>query len=240
MFVAQRFRLGGLTLLFAMSACGTDTSGLDGDMEPVPPSAEMPGDVDRSDEFFSEEMLQVAIEMETEDWESMRLQRKTKHSIFGMADCRMQEIVNPYTYFSGSVTINGEKVQNVGLRKKAHLGSQSTSKPGIKVRFNYFEEEQRFWGLKRFALNNSKSDGSYLRTCLSYKIAADAGLPAPRCTFARVSVNGEDLGVFVAQEEVKKPFLARHFPRTRGICTKAPPAIFVLSFWVALSRKQMC
>ena len=166
--------------------------------------------------IHAHDMLKIAIAMPHEDWEALRTQRKTAHGIFGMTDCRRQEIVDPYTYFSGSITINGKTIANVGLRKKAHLESQSTLKPGIKVSLNHYVEDQRYFSMKRFALNNSKSDGSYLRTCLSYKVIAAAGLPAPRCTFARVSVNGQDMGVYVAQEEVKKPFLARHFSSDAG------------------------
>ena len=38
-----------------------------------------------------------------------------------------------------------------------------------------------------------------------------AGLPAPRCNFARVSMNGEDLGIYVHVEPVKKAFLRDNF-----------------------------
>ena len=65
-------------------------------------------------------------------------------------------------------------------------------------------------------LNNSISDGSYVKQCLGYQLFADAGLPAPRCNFATVEVNGENLGVFVHVESIKKRFLGRHFEDNDG------------------------
>jgi spore coat protein CotH len=43
-----------------------------------------------------------------------------------------------------------------------------------------------------------------------------AGVPAPRDNFARVELNGRDLGLFVLEEAVNKEFLAKYFSRTKG------------------------
>ena len=45
---------------------------------------------------------------------------------------------------------------------------------------------------------------------------AKAGVPAPRCNFAHVTLNGNSLGVYVHVEDVKKPFLRRHFTDDTG------------------------
>ena len=55
-----------------------------------------------------------------------------------------------------------------------------------------------------------------VNTCLSYRVFAAAGNPAPRCNFARVRVNGRNLGLYVHLEELKQPFLARHFDNSDG------------------------
>jgi hypothetical protein len=65
-------------------------------------------------------------------------------------------------------------------------------------------------------LNNNKQDGSLIRQCLVYRTFAAAGVPAPRCNFARVTVNGTPLGVYSHVEEIKKPFLRRHFVDDSG------------------------
>jgi CotH kinase protein len=55
-----------------------------------------------------------------------------------------------------------------------------------------------------------------MRQCLAYHVFAAAGVPAPRCSFARVSLNDSDLGVYINVEPVKKPFLRRHFESADG------------------------
>ncbi|MDP6947319.1 MAG: CotH kinase family protein, partial [Myxococcota bacterium] len=57
---------------------------------------------------------------------------------------------------------------------------------------------------------------SLVSACLGYHVMAQAGLPAPRCNFARVSVNGADLGLYAHVDSIKKPFLPRHFSSDGG------------------------
>ncbi len=171
---------------------------------------------DLSDEVFARELMEIEITMSPEDWEDMRHQRKTRHSIFEGEDCRLRQVPNPYTWFPGDITIDGVRIRRAGFRKKGHLGSLSTLKPGLKVRFDRFVEGQRFHTMAGFSLNNSKSDPSYVRQCLAYRTFAEAGVPAARCTYAHVTVNGLDKGVFVVVEEMKKAMLGRHFPDPDG------------------------
>ena len=167
-------------------------------------------------DLFERDMLDVSIEMPPADWDAMRLQYKSRHSTFGTTDCRSAPVVNPYTWFPTTITIDGTTVAMTGLRKKGHFGSQSTLKPSLKLRFDEFVDGQRYDGEKRLALNNSKNDPSFARTCLGYEVFAAAGIPAPRCTFAHVKVNGQDMGPYVVTEEMDKAFLARHFASNEG------------------------
>ncbi|MDP6946964.1 MAG: CotH kinase family protein, partial [Myxococcota bacterium] len=70
--------------------------------------------------------------------------------------------------------------------------------------------------LKRLTVNNVRQDGSKLNTCLSYSVFAAAGIPAPRCTYALVTLNGAALGPYVLVEEYKNPFMRRHFADITG------------------------
>ena len=65
--------------------------------------------------------------------------------------------------------------------------------------------------MQRMTLNNSVQDPSMINTCITLQVFAAAGNPASRCNFATVSVNGKDLGLYVHVEEIKAPFLSRHF-----------------------------
>ena len=124
---------------------------------------------------------------------------------------------NIYTWFSGAVTVDGETYSNVGVRKKGFLGSHSDTKPSLKLRFDKYVDDQSLGRvIERMTLNNSLQDASMVNTCLTYKIFAATGSPSPRCNFATVTVNGKNLGLYVHVEEIKKPFLARHFNSTEG------------------------
>ena len=78
--------------------------------------------------------------------------------------------------------------------------------------------------MDRMTLNNSVQDPSMVNTCLAYEVFAAAGNPAPRCNFANVTVNGMELGLYVHVEELKKPFLARHFDSAAGNCMRVRSA----------------
>ncbi len=171
---------------------------------------------DRSDEIFAEEMLEIDVVMSDDDWNELRFQRKTRHSAFGATRCRDVQVPNPYTWFPATVTIDGEEMEGVGVRKKGHLGSQSTEHPSLKLKFDEYNDGGRYLTIKRLALNNSKSDGSYLRMCLTSDAFMAAGIPAPRCTHGFLTVNGNPMGVVVVAEEVKKPYLRRWFENPDG------------------------
>ena len=115
------------------------------------------------------------------------------------------------------MTMDGETHSEVGVRKKGFLGSQSDTKPSLKLRYDKYVDDQALGGImERMTLNNSIQDTSMVNTCLAYQVFAAAGSPSPRCNFATVSVNGKDLGLYVHVEEIKKPFLERRFDSAEG------------------------
>ena len=188
-------------------------TGAEPDAEPDDPS-------DPSDAYFAlDRVLDVSIEIATEDWDALRHQTRTFEDL--IAEIEEHELSRPfasiYTWFSATVTVDGETHDDVGVRKKGFLGSQSDAKPALKLRFDKYVDDQTLGGvMKRMTLNNSVQDPSMVNTCLSYRVFAATGSPAPRCNFATVSVNGKDLGLYVHVEEIKKPFLARHFESDDG------------------------
>ena len=166
---------------------------------------------DTSDVFYDKALVNIDITMSEDNWNALTHEYKSRHNIFFGQDCRKRQVPNPYNYYPGDVVIDGERVGQVGFRKRGHLGSGSTTKPSLKLKFDEYVDGQRYQTMKRFAINNSKSDPGYMRTCFTYESMRQAGVPAPRCTYAKVSLNGDDLGVYVVVEEIKKPFLRRHF-----------------------------
>ncbi|HIG18448.1 MAG TPA: cellulosomal protein, partial [Candidatus Handelsmanbacteria bacterium] len=115
-----------------------------------------------------------------------------------------------------TVTVDGQSYEDVAVRKKGFLGSLSATRPSLKVNFGKFVQDRTHADMKRMTLNNNLQDASNTHQCMAYELFAKAGLVAPRCNFAKVSVNGEDLGIYTHVESVKKPMLRRHFDDDDG------------------------
>ena len=177
-------------------------------------------EADPSDTYFDlDRVLNIEIEIAPEDWDTLRHQTRTFEDV--LAEIEEFGLSRPfsdiYTWFSGTVTVDGEKHTEVGVRKKGFLGSQSDTKPALKLRFDKYVDDQALGGvMKRMTLNNSIQDPSMINTCLTYQVFAATGSPSSRCNFATVSVNDKNLGLYVHVEEIKKPFLARYFDSVEG------------------------
>ena len=182
----------------------------------VRPSSGQPADP--SDPWFAlDRVLDVSIEMAPGDWDRLRGQTRTLFDLLAGADCLDSPAEEIFTWFEATVTVDGQTYTRAGVRKKGFLGSLSEEKPALKVRFDKFVDGQLLGGaVKRLTLNNAQQDPSMLNTCMAYHIFASAGLPAPRCNFATVSVNGENLGLFANVESIKTAFLERHFSDPEG------------------------
>ena len=168
-----------------------------------------------ADPFEVDRLLEVKVTMPAKDWKRMRYEH---HDLFGLTTPRKsgKPRPNPYHYFKGDVTISGKLFKNVGLRKKGLLGSVNAQRPSIKINFDKFGTEQEFKGVSLMTLNNNDTDASLVKQHMAYELFRKAGIPAPRCNFARVTVNGEYLGIYSHVESVRKDFLKRHFAKASG------------------------
>ena len=171
-----------------------------------------------SDPYFAlDRVLDVSIEMASEDWDRLRAQTRTLADILVGADCLDSPADEIFTWFEATVTVDGESHTQVDVRKKGFLGSLSKGKPALKVRFDKFTDGQLLGGaMKRLTLNNAQQDPSMLNTCMAYHVFTTAGLPAPRCNFATVAVNGENLSLYAHVESMKTAFLERNFSDPSG------------------------
>jgi hypothetical protein len=199
------------------AACGAPDEAVPDAGVPAPDAAPAPDaePVDPSEELFRpDHVLEVEIAMAPADWAALRAQPEQ----VGMPEvtCAEQPTEEPYTYFPAEITIDGETVADVAVRKKGNLGSLSTARPGLKVKANEYVAGQRISGLRQLTLNNNHQDPSYISQCLGYGLFRAAGLAAPRCSFAHVTVNGEDLGLYSHVESIKREFLERHFEDPSG------------------------
>lgn len=187
-----------LVALATSSGCGSDSG---------PPPV---------DYFVPDHVLEIEITLDPADWDAARTETRTFFSTLFREDCLSEPFGSPFTYYDATVSVDGVVLEHVGVRKKGFLGSLDDDKPSLKLNFDEFVEGQLLFGTERMTLNNSVQDPSYLNQCLGYGVFADAGVPASRCNFAHVTVNGIDLGLYVHVEDLKKRFLRDHFDDDEG------------------------
>ena len=161
-------------------------------------SAQEASQLGEQDIFDRTKLLEVQVEISDEDWDKLRSQSRS----FAYALTKPAP-PSPFSYFKADVTINGKRVESVGIRKKGFIGSLSEERPSLKIKFDEYVDQSPIAGLDRLTLNNNHQDATILSQLLAYKIFADAGLPASRCTLAHVTVNGESLGIVVEGQTVE-------------------------------------
>ena len=206
---------------------------------PAPPQFD--AETQSRDAYFAlDHVLDISIEIARPDWDTLRHQTRTIADVF--AEIEEYGLSRPfasiYTWFGATVTVDGQTHADVGVRKKGFVGSQSSTKPSLKLRFDkYIDDQSLPGGMNRMTLNNSVQDPSMINTCLSYRVFAAAGNPTPRCNFATVSVNGTDLGLYVHVEEFKAPFLLHHFGSAEGNLYEGTVSDFTPEFRGTFEKK---
>ena len=96
-------------------------------------------------------------------------------------------------------------------RTGARSYQESCARLSYKLEFDEFTPDERFDGLKRLNLHASSGDATRMREMLAYGLYRDFGVTAPRTAVAKVYVNGEYEGLFIAVEEIDGRFTKAHF-----------------------------
>jgi spore coat protein CotH len=160
--------------------------------------------------FDPEHLLQVEVTMDPEDWRALRISHRETGENFS------QIVEKPYEYYPATVSIDGEKVGTVGIRKKGFFGSAVSTRPSLKLKMDYRVDGKTFAGQDRLTFNNNNQDPTRAQSFIVYQFMNDAGVNSPRSNLARIVVNGEDLGVYTHVESVRKPFVKRLFGSSKG------------------------
>lgn len=160
--------------------------------------------------FDQNRVIEVSIEMPVKSWNELRKQSRDPGKVFGGSN------ENPFTNFKANITVDGIDIGPVAVRKKGFLGSLDDKYPSLKIKFDEYQNQTSIPGLDGLTLNNNKQDTSLMSQLLAYQLFNAAGVQAPRCNFARVTVNGNYLGVYSNVESIGKPFLERRFGNKSG------------------------
>ncbi|HEY1064550.1 MAG TPA: CotH kinase family protein [Pirellulales bacterium] len=119
---------------------------------------------------------------------------------------------------------NGAIYGSVGVKLKGAAGSYRNwdDRPALTLNMKKFNKYGAFHGLRKFHLNNSVQDGTYLNEFASSELFRKAGIPAPRVSFARVWLNDRDVGFYVLKEGFDELFVKRYFPDAKGNLYEGP------------------
>ena len=147
-------------------------------------------------------------------------------------------------YYDCDVTVNGTTYEHVGLRAKGNtslsmVASSDSDRYSFKIKFDEYVDGQSCDGLSKLVLNNNYSDATMMKEALCYDMFAFLGANASLYNYAKVSVNGEYRGVYLALEPVEESFAIRNYgtgygqlykPDSMEIFVNAPEALKVTSY----------
>jgi spore coat protein H len=132
-----------------------------------------------------------------------------------------------FNYVHATVTIGAQTLKNIGVRYKGngtYFDGSSQGKISLKLDFGEYVKGQRLGTLKKLNLHSNITDASWMNEVLAFQLYRDAGVPAPRTSYARVyvTVHGRQsrayAGLFSIVENADEDFAA-----ARGL---PPGAIF--------------
>lgn len=170
-----------------------------------------------SDDIFpTDRVLDIQITVTEKNWNTIRFQ--SRNFVEALQSSRQfAPIEHPYTYVEASVSIDGVEFPKVGIRKKGFIGSQNHMRPSLKIKLNHVDKKGEIDGLTNLTFNNNQQDMMQISQFMGYALFNAIGTPAPRCSYAQVTVNGKNLGIYSHVESVRKPLLKRAFGNSKGI-----------------------
>ncbi len=153
--------------------------------------------------FSTDSIIDVDVSISESDWEDL-----LKNAI-------------SEEYYSCDVTVNGTEYKNVGFRAKGNtslsmVASSDSDRYSFKISFDEYVDGQNCDGLSKLVLNNNYSDATMMKEAICYDMFAFLGADASLYNHAKVSINGEYYGVYLALEPVEESFAMRNYGTNYG------------------------
>ena len=165
------------------------------------------------DVFDLSQLHTLDIAVAPSDWDSMRREAVTLPEYGGP---------NP-TYYVAQLRWDGGTLgEDVSVRIKGHGSRLETAEEGrgafpFKIDFDRQDSDFHMDGLKKLNLHPLRGDGeNIVQEFLAYGAVREHGMPASRTSFVRVSLNGKDLGLYNALEQVDGRLIQCHFEAPHG------------------------
>ena len=96
------------------------------------------------------------------------------------------------------------------------MAAYGNNRYSFKIEFDQYERQGNYYGLDKLNLNNMIHDNTYMKDYLSYQMISRAGAASPLASYAHITVNGEEWGLYLAVEAVEESFLQRNYGRDYG------------------------
>jgi len=124
-------------------------------------------------------------------------------------------------YHDTSITFNGVTLDSVAIRTKggsslSSVARSTSDRYSFKLDINKYVDGQKFFGLKKFTLQNSFNDPSYMREVIAYDLLDEMGVATPEHAYVNFYVNGELFGFYLMVEVIDGEFLEKHFANSNG------------------------
>jgi len=135
-------------------------------------------------------------------------------------------------YVEGSLIFEGDTISPVGIRYKGSIGAfvgclsgndwanpsgfKTCTKLSLKIKINWGEREEKFFGLKKIQLHAMNNDDSQMRDRLAYHLFRQMNVPAPRAVHAKVMINGMYSGVYALIEHIDGRFTRHNYDDGKG------------------------
>ena len=154
--------------------------------------------------FDTSEPIELNIKMSEDDWNAL-----------------LENAINE-EYYSCDVVINGTTFTNVGIRAKGNTSLSNiandpdTDRYSLKLEFDHYVDGQTCFGLDKLILNNNYADATNMKEALVYDMYQYLGADASLYNYAKISVNGEYWGVYLALEAVDDSFMLRNYGTQDG------------------------
>lgn len=112
-------------------------------------------------------------------------------------------------------------MKNCAIRAKGNTSLSNVKQYGndrysFKIEFDHYDDTLTYHGLDKLVLNNNIQDNTLMKDYLTYRMMAYMGVDAPLVSYAFITVNGEDFGLYLALEAVEESFLERNYGADYG------------------------
>lgn len=158
--------------------------------------------------FDTSTILDINIVMEHDKWNEM------------LQNARQEE------YYECDVVINGTTFKQVGIRPKGNTslssiaGDPDNNRYSFKLEFDRFADGQTCFGLDKLILNNSYADITNMKEAIIYDMFQYLDADASLYNYAKISVNNQYWGVYLALEAVEDSFMLRNYGMKKGYLYK--------------------